>query len=237
MKKYAGKIMRWTLVSLAGLCLGIICILPCRQVEAALTVASSSVTDWTHVAAEATGESSVIDLSGNYVTAIHIQAFLDSTTAHEGTEFIVQVSANSSDDEDWTDFSVFKALVGTADSLTISDNPLSPASTTISTSDTGGGYETEPMGKWVAIEDSTLANSELVWLTGYTTDTNITIQDGTKNSHVQSTLMYDIAVSKTVIVPMGAGSRARVIVNNGVDMDATASSLNYRVLKTVTTVL
>jgi hypothetical protein len=214
----------------------LICIFA-TPVLAALTITSSSVTDWTAVAAQATGESAVIDISGNYSTAIQIQAFLDSTTAHEGTEFIVQVSFNSSGDEDWSDLTKFKALIGTANSEAITNNPLSSSSTTITVADTGGAYETEPMGKWIAIEDGTLVNSELIWLTGYTTDTNITCQDGTTNEHAQNTLMYDIAISRTLIIPMAAGSRARVIINNGVDMDGTASSLNYRVLKTVTSAL
>lgn len=211
---------------------------PCM---AAITITSSTVTDWTAVAAQATGESSVIDISSNYSTAVHIQAFLDSTTAHEGTGFRVQISGNSSGDEDWTDFAVFRALVDTANSEAITNDPLSAghgtAANPITVADTGGEYETEPMGKWIAIEDGTLVNSELIWLTGYAADASITCQDGTTNEHAQNTVMYDIAISKTIVIPMGAGSRARVIVNNGVDMDGTASSLNYRVLKTVTSAL
>jgi hypothetical protein len=211
--------------------------MPPKKAMAALTVTSSVIDDWAAVAAQATDESTVIDISGNYATAVHIQAFLDSTTAHEGTEFVVQVSGNSSGDEDWSDLTKFRVLVDTANSENISDNPLSASSTTITVADTGGEYETEPMGKWIAIEDSTLANSELVWLTGYTADTNITIQDGTTNEHAQNTTMYDIAISKTVMIPFGSGSRARVLCNNGIDMDGTASSLNWKVGKTVTTAL
>lgn len=228
--------MQWTLFSLSVIILAIICVAPLK-VQAALTITSSVIDDWSAVAAQATDESTVIDISGNYATAIHIQAFLDSTTAHEGTEFKIQVSGNSSGDEDWTDYAVFTALVDTANSENITDNPLSSGSTTITVADTGGEYETEPMGKWIAIEDSTLANSELIWLTGFTTDTNITCQDGTTNEHAQNTTMYDIAISRTVVITFGAGSRARVICNNGYDMDGTASSLNWKVGKTVTTSL
>jgi hypothetical protein len=204
---------------------------------AALTITSSVVTDWTAVAAQGTGESAVIDISANYATAVHIQAFLDTATAHEGTEFVIQVSSNSSGDEDWSDLTKFSGLVGTANTEPITDNPLAATSTTITVADTGGGYETEPMGKWIAIEDGTLVNSELIWLTGFTADTNITCQDGTTNAHVQTTAMFDIALSKTIVIPFGSGSRARVIVNNGVDMDGTASTLNFKVSKTATTAL
>jgi len=237
MKKYKGKIMQFTLVCLAAIFFGLICSMPAKRVEATPAVTSSIITDWTAVGEGATGESAVIDISGNYMTAVHIQAFTDMNDAHEGTEFVVQVSGMSSGDEDWSDWSRFKALDGDGDSEPIDDDPLSATSTTITVSDTGGGYETEPMGKWIAIEDGTLVNSELVWITGYTTDTNFTIQDGTTNEHAkaETTLVWDIAISRTIIIPCGVGYRARVICNNGCDIDGTASSLNWKVGKTVTT--
>lgn len=236
MRKYAGKIMRWTLVSLTLVMLGIICIIPCQPARAALTITSSVIDDWSAVAEGATDESTVIDLSGNYATAVHIQAFTDMNDAHEGTEFIIQVSGKSSGDEDWSDFFVIIALDGDGDAEPIDDNPLS-GSTTITVSNTGGGYETAPMGKWIAIEDGTLVNSELVWLTAFTTDTDLTILENTTNSHAVSTLLWDVAISRTYYIPFGIGVRARVICNNGYDIDGTASSLNWKVGKTVTTAL
>lgn len=234
-RRFLGKIMGFTLVSLAAVFLGIICAMPCKTAQATPTITSSIITDWTAVAEGATGESATIDISGNYMTAVHIQAFTDMNDAHGGTEFVIQVSGMSSGDEDWSDYFKFGALNGDGDSEPIDDDPLVATSTTITVSDTGGGYETAPMGKWIAIEDSTLVNSELVWITGYTTDTNFTIQDGTTNEHVKSTLVWDIAISRTYYIPFGVGYRARVIVNNGYDLDGTASSLNFKVGKTVTT--
>lgn len=235
MRKYAGKIMGLTLVALVAIILGIICATPWQTSEATPAITSSVITDWTAVAEGATGESAVIDISGNYQTAVHIQAFTDMNDAHEGTVFSIQVSGMSSGDEDWSILTEFNALVGDGDAEPIDDDPLSSTSTTIVVSNTGGGYETAPMGKWIAIEDGTLVNSELVWITGFTTDTNFTIQDGTTNAHAVSTLVWDIAMSRTIIIPFGVGYRARVIVNNGYDIDGTASSLNYKVGKTVTT--
>jgi hypothetical protein len=204
---------------------------------AAITITSSVVTDWTAVAEAATGESGVIDISSNYSTAVHIQAFLDANDAHEGTEFIVQVSSKSSGDEDWSDYSKFSALVGTSDGEANGEDPLAVGQTVIDVADTGGGFETAPMGKWIAIEDGTLVNSELMWQTAFASNSTVTIQDGTTVEHAHSTILWDIAISKTIVIQMGAGSRARVIVNNGVDLDGTASSLNYKVSKTVTTAL
>jgi len=185
-----------------------------------------AVTDWTAVAQNTVVESGTIDCSGHDATAINIQAFLDSTIAHTGTRFQIQVSYNTSGDEDWADYREFEALVGTANSEAITNNPLTAGSTTITMADTGGNYETAPMGRWLAIEDGTLANSELVLNTGYTADTSITILDGTTNEHAQNTLMYDIAMSKTVILDASV-QRARVVVNNTCDVNG--STLNYKV--------
>jgi hypothetical protein len=193
----------------------------------ATTKAVESITDWTAVAQNAVGESGTLDTSGHYATELYIQAFLDTTTAHTGTEFIIQVSSNTSGDEDWHDLTKFVELIGTANSENISDNPLSAGSTTITVADTGGNYETPPMGRWLAIEDGTLVNSELILNTGFTADTSITILDGTTNEHAQNTTMYDIAFSKGGIIIPAANNRARLVVNNTYDVDG--STLNYRV--------
>jgi len=237
MKKYAGKIMMFSLVCLVAVILGIIVSIPAKRAQATPTVTSSVIDDWAAVAEDATDESTVIDISANYMTAVHIQAFTDMNDAHEGTEFIIQVSGMSSGDEDWSDFTKFIALVGDGDSEPIDDDPLGTATNTITVSDTGGLYETEPMGKWIAIEDNTIANCELVWLTDFTSDTDLTIQDHTTNEHAKAatTLLWDIAMSRTIIIPFGVGYRARVICNNGYDGDGTASSLVWKVGKTVTT--
>lgn len=234
MRKYAGRIMGFTLVCLVAVFLGIICATPWYTAHATPAITSSVIDDWSAVAEGATDESTVIDISANYMTAVHIQAFTDMNDAHEGTEFVIQVSGMSSGDEDWSDLTRFIALVGDGDAEPIDDDPLT-GSTTITASNTGGGYETAPMGKWIAIENGTLVNSELVWLTAFTTDTDLTILENTTNAHAKSTLLWDIAMSRTIIIPFGVGYRARVICNNGYDIDGTASSLNWKVGKTATT--
>jgi len=235
-KRFVGKIMQWTLVSLACVVMVIVCVTPYR-VQAALTITSSIIDDWAAVAEGATDESTVIALSANYATFVHIQAFTDMNDAHEGTLFSIQVSGAAAGDEDWSELTQFIALVGDGDSEPIDDDPLDATDTTIVVSDTGGGYETEPMGKWIAIEDGTLINSELCWITGFTTDTNITVLDGVTNAHAVSTLLWDVAMSRTIMIPFGSGARAKVICMNGYDIDGTASSLNWKVGKTVTTAL
>lgn len=237
MRKYAGKIMRWTMVGLALYVLFFICVMPAHKALATPAITSSIIDDWAAVAEGATDESTEIDISGNYATAIHIQAFLDlDATAHEGTEFVIQLSGMSTGNEDWSDMTKFIDMVDTCNEENIDDNPLTSNSTTILLSDTGGNYEDVIKGGWIAIEDSvSAANNELVWRTGFTTDTNITCQDGTTNEHATASNCYDVAMSRTIVVPFGSGYRARVICNNGYDSDGTACSLVWKVGKTVTT--
>lgn len=237
-KKYAGKIMQFTLVPLTCVILFLVCVYP-YSAQAALTITSSVIDDWSAVAEGATDESTPITLSSNYATTIHLQAFLDlDATAHEGTEFVIQVSGNSSGDEDWSDLTKFIDMVDTCAEENINDNPLAATSTTILLSDTGGNYEDVIKGGWIAIEDSaSAANNELVWRIGFTTDTNITILDGTTNEHATASNCYDVAMSKSITIPFSAGARARVICNNGFDSDGTACSLVWKVGKTVATTL
>lgn len=228
-----------------GMTIGAIClssllfvgVTPEDLLAAAPTITSSVIDDWSAVAEGAHDQSTVIDLSVNYATFVHIQAFLDlDATAHEGTEFRIQVSGLSSGDEDWSDYIVFLAMVDTCNEENIDDNPLAQGSGTILLTDTGGNYEDAILGGWIAIEDSaSAADNELVWRVDFTTDTDIDILDVTTNAHATASNCYDVAISETKRISPGAGSRAKVICNNGYDDDGTACSLVWKVGKTVTT--
>lgn len=193
----------------------------------AITKAVEAITDWTAVAQNTIAESGILDVSGHYATELHIQAALDTTTAHTGTKFIIQVSSNTSGDEDWQDLTEFVALVGTAATDLIEDNPLSAGSTAITL--TAHAFTT--LGKWLFIEDGTLANSELVFESAQATN-SITILDGTTNAHALNTAIFDLAMVKTITLPMGT-NRARLIVDNTYDADG--STLNYKIRATKVT--
>lgn len=200
----------------------------------ALTKSTASIIDWTAVAQAAVGESSEADISGCYDALLHIQAFLDTETAHTGTEFIVQVSCASSGDEDWQDHCRFVDLIGTANTENLTNNPAAVGTTVFTCASTTGFTVADAPAPWRAIKDSTLANSELFLQTAVTTNTNVTAKDGSTNSHVQNTPMYNMAFSRTVQLPFSA-SRARLVVNN--NYDSNGSTLNYKVGLTKVTAL
>ena len=180
-----------------------------------------AVTDWTSVAQNTVSKSGIIDCSGHAATLLCIQAALNTTTAHNGTRFIVQVSSNTSGDEDWQDYTEFIGLAGTAVADNIEDNPLPANSTSITL--TANTYTA--LAKWLFIKDATLVNSELIFEIAQTTNA-ITLLDGTTNAHASGTAIYNIALSQVVMVDPSV-NRARVLVDN--TYSATGSSLNYKV--------
>jgi len=86
-------------------------------------------------------------------------------------------------------------------------------------------------GKWLFIEDGTLANSELVFEKSQTAN-EVVVLDGTTNEHVQTTAIFNVAFTKNIILPPSA-YRARVIVDNTYDNDG--ATLDYKVRLTKVT--
>ena len=202
----------------------------------ALTKSVVQIQDWTAVAQNGVSESATYDNSANYSSALNIQAFLDSTTAHLGTEFLVQVSANPTGNEDWQDLVRFLALTGTALNITITNNPA-PVGTTVFTSGivAAGWAVNELSSRIVGVKDiNVLADSELMLQTGYVLNTSITVQDGSTNAHAINSVIYSIAMTQNIVLPTWV-NRVRVFVNN--NYDNGGASLNYKVRASIVTSL
>ena len=184
----------------------------------ALTKSVTAVDEWAEIAQNAVREGATIDVSGNYETVLHIIAALSTETAHTGTKIEIQVSSNTSGDEDWLTLVSFITDSGTANSETIDDNPLTAGSTTITVTSTTG-YEADET-KFIFIEDGTVANSEIALLVSHVTNTSITIQDGTTNEHANTVNVFNIVNTYNIEVP-SAISRVRVIYDNTFDSDGS----------------
>jgi hypothetical protein len=182
--------------------------------------AVEAITDWTAVAQNTVAQSSVLDCSLHSATLLHIQAALDTTTAHTGTRFVVQVSSNTTGNEDWQDFAEFVGLIGTAATDLIEDNPLAATSTSIALT----GHALTVRAKWLFIEDSTLVNSELIYEVSSSANA-VVILDGTANSHVLNTAIFNVALSQVILLDPSV-YRVRVVVDNSYDADG--STLNYK---------
>ena len=181
---------------------------------------NDEIEDWTAVAQNTVGESSEYDVSDAYGAVMHIQAALDTTTAHTGTRFVVQVSAADSGNEDWHNFVEFVGLIGTAKTDLIEDNPLAAGATSLTL--TGHLLTTE--GIWILIEDATLVNSEMIFVASQSANAVVAL-DATANAHVLNTAVFDIALTQNISLPKTA-SRVRLLVDN--PNHENGSTLNYK---------
>ena len=181
----------------------------------------ASITDWTAVAQNTVVHSGELDCSLMAAGHLAIQAFLDTETAHTGTEFIVQTSSTTTGDEDWNEWTRFVGLIGTANTESITNNPLAAGGASITVAATAG----YTVGLLFAIEDATLINSELCMATAIVTDTSIAILDGVTNEHANTADLFNIALTQIVMLAPSV-MRVRVVVNNGYDADG--STLNYK---------
>jgi len=191
-----------------------------RRSSAPITKNTASVQDWTAVAQNTIAKSAEVDLSDVYKSILHIQAALDTTTAHTGTRFLVQISGSESGDEDWQDWADFVALIGTAATDLIEDDPLAAGSTDIALT----GHALTVLGKQLFIEDATLTNSEIVLESAQATN-SVTLLDGTANEHAVNTAIFNVAMVQNISLPTSA-NRMRLVVDNSYDADG--STLNYK---------
>lgn len=182
---------------------------------------TASVQDWTAVAQNAMAKSAEVNLSNLYRSILHIQAAVDTTTAHTGTRFIVQISSAASGDEDWQDWADFVALIGTAATDLIENNPLAAGSTSITLT----AHSLTVEGIQLFIEDGTLANSELVLESAQSTNA-VSILRGTTNAHALNTAIFNVAMNQNITLPESA-VRAQLVVDN--TYDDNGSTLNYKV--------
>lgn len=188
-----------------------------------------SIQDWSAVAQNTISKSEEYDLIDNINGILNLQAALDTTTAHTGTKFIVQISSSKSGNEDWQDFVEFVGLIGTAATDLIEDDPLVAGSTDITLTT----HALTVLGKWLFIEDSTLINSELV-MESEQTENAIVVLDETTNAHAVGTSIFNVAMVQNIAIPF-ATNRVRLIIDNTYDLNG--STLNYKLrLSTVRSV-
>lgn len=169
-------------------------------------------------------EGATVDISDAYLAELAIQLALTTETAHTGTKVIVQVSTETSGDEDWVDWAQFVALVGTANSEVITNNPAAVATTALTVASTTGYVTTG----WRFLEDvSTFANSEWLFQKTYVTNTSVTVVDGTTREHAQNSILYNVAEARVIRLPEGC-VRARILYDNTYDADGSTIAVRSR---------
>lgn len=177
------------------------------------------IQDWTAVAQNSIAKSAESNLRGTNTSILHIQAALDTVTAHTGTRFLVQISSAVTGNKNWHDHVEFIGLIGTAATDLIENDPLAADSTSITLT----AHALTTLGELLFIEDATLANSEIVLESAQTTNA-ISILDGVGNEHAVNTAIFNAVMVQDISIPKEA-NRVRLIIDNTYDGDG--STLNY----------
>lgn len=181
---------------------------------------TNSIQDWTAVPQNSIVKSEEYNLKNTNSCILNLQAALDTTTAHTGTKFIIQISGSMSGNEDWQNFVEFVGLIGTAATDLIENDPLAADGTSITL--TGHAFTVE--GEWLFIEDGTLIDSELIFESAHTTNA-ISLLDGVTNAHDVGVAIFNVAMVQNISIP-GSANRVRLLVDNSYDSDG--STLNYK---------
>lgn len=195
----------------------------------ALTKSVAAVDEWAEVAQNAVRKGATTDVSGCYSAALHIDVALSSETAHTGSKIEVQVSSNTSGNEDWSTLTEFIGPTGTANSENPSGSEAA-GQTVIEVASTTGLYDDDET-RWIFIEDTgTVADSEMCLLVSHVADTSITIQDGLTNAKDTSDVIFDIADTYVIDIPIWA-NRVSVIYDNTYDSDGATIHTRCRISK------
>lgn len=180
---------------------------------AALTKSVATVDEWAAVAQNTVREGATTDISANYSSALHIDLAVTSATAHDGTKIEIQVSSNTTGDEDWTTLTSLISGIGTANSEALG-GAESAGATLLEVASTTGYVADET--RWIFILDNTVADSEMALLVSAVTNTSVTVQDGITNAHDASDTLFNIAANFVIAIPIDY-NRVRVIYDNTVD--------------------
>jgi hypothetical protein len=201
----------------------------------ALTKAVAAVDEWEEVAQNSVREGATIDVSGCYEALLHILCCLSSTAAHTGTEIIVEVSSNTTGDEDWSVLTRLIGPVGTAVKADFAGNEAAGQTELSITNPATANVDND--GKLKFIEHTaTVADCEVVYQVSNTGDAGdtVTVLDGLTNAQTTDSDLWDIdsatasAVGSYVVALPFAVSRARVIYNNKYDPDGATVHTNCR---------
>ena len=203
------------------------------------TKTTAEVDAWAEIAQGASRLGAEKDVSGANTATIHIKMALSNTTAHTGTEAIVQIGSDIGDGNDnWETIARLIGPIGTAVSVTL--NATEPIGETSLATLNPVTANMDNDGKSKFIEHTTPANSEIVYQSANSGDAGdtITILKGLGHEQDTNSTIFDVddAVVEAVIqvsveIPHDA-DRVRVIYNNNFDPDGATVFTSARISTT-----
>ena len=204
----------------------------------ATTKSTAAVDTWLVIAQGAFREGADTDVSDAYSSTLYIDCALNTTTAHTGTEIIVDIGTDTGDaDDNWSTLVRFIGVTGTAVSLSLDDTEPIGETSIAMTNPVTANMDNDK--KYKFIEHATDANSEIVYQTANSGDAGdtITIQDGLAHEQTSSSTIFDIdsataeAVSQHQIDIPASADRVRVRYNNNFDPDGSTVFTRCRISK------
>lgn len=205
----------------------------------ALTKSTAEIDAWAEIAQAGIREGVNTDVSDMYAATLHIDCALSSTTAHTGTEIIVQIGTDTGDANDnWSDLVRFISVTGTAVLLAFDATEPIGETTIAVTNPVTANMDNDKKFKFV--ENTTAADSEIVYQVSNSGDAGdtITIQDGlTHEQDITTSIIYDIdsataeAVKQHQIALPSSADRVRVLYNNNFDSNGSTVFTRCRITK------
>lgn len=210
MKKYAGKIMRWMLLSLAYVVLAIICIMPAHKTMAAVTVTTSfdTIDAWQALAAGTLAVGNAEDVT-DYAKNICIEVALTDTDAQSGCDVIVEGSYAA---DDWMTIVEFQGTAETPATTDVNDASSTAGDAYMILVDSATGDFDVPGRKWFVV-DGTVANSESFRTKSNANPDTVTLCQDTMRNHANSLACWDRVDDWIVHIPTSFAF-VRVLVNN-----------------------
>jgi hypothetical protein len=132
------------------------------------TYTESSVLAWQEIAQNAVLETGAIDSSASWDTTLHIFIALSSTTAHTGTEIIVQAGSEDGTDGSWSLVTRYIGPIGTAVSCAFAATEPAGETTIAITNPVTNNMDND--GKFKFVENTVAADSEIVYQTANSGD-------------------------------------------------------------------
>lgn len=221
MKKYAGKIMRWTLISLFLLCLGIICIMPAHKTMAAdVDKSQGELYDWTlldDVAGGPTLETGTHTYTDTLSSVLNVVMVNIGAVADAGSVgFMVFVRYGAADDS-WRLWIDLKADVAVAVTIDV-DAQAASAQAVIPLTATTNFDEPARIGDTFFLRDTVLADSELViWGGVFDNDVSITVIDDITETKEATADIYQVVSQWSILLPNGNDEAKVVFYNRDAD--------------------
>lgn len=216
MKKYAGKILGWSIIPLTIVILMIVAVMPAHKTMAALTVTTSidEIDAWQAVTEGTLVTGTADAVSDSYATILYVEVALTDTDAQAGCTVIVEVSYA---DDNWMKLIEFGGTAETPAASDVNDASSTAGDAYLILTDSATGDFDVPSRKWFVL-DGTVGNSESVRTQSNANPDTVTLCQDTLRNHADAVAVWDRVDEFVVSIPFGV-AYVRTLINN-TDADA-----------------